>query len=41
MKESMRTAYTVAKNILIKRIPENDFLEIANIHIHVPEVCYY
>lgn len=38
MKESMRTAYIVAKNILIKRVPENEFLETAHVHIHVPEV---
>lgn len=38
MKESMRTAYTVAKNILYKRDPENEFLEHAHIHVHVPEV---
>uniref|UniRef100_A0A914BX28 Lon protease homolog n=1 Tax=Acrobeloides nanus TaxID=290746 RepID=A0A914BX28_9BILA len=37
MKESMRTSYTVAKNILAKRDPTNDFLELAHIHVHVPE----
>lgn len=39
MKESMRTAYTVAKNVLMKRVPDNEFLEMAHIHVHVPEVC--
>lgn len=37
MKESMRTAYTVAKNILMRRDPDNEFLEQAHIHVHVPE----
>lgn len=39
MKESMRIAYTVAKNILRNRFPDNDFLDKAHIHVHVPEVC--
>uniref|UniRef100_A0A1I8BYA3 Lon protease homolog n=1 Tax=Meloidogyne hapla TaxID=6305 RepID=A0A1I8BYA3_MELHA len=37
MKESMRTAYTVAKNVLGRRDPNNEFLEQAHIHVHVPE----
>uniref|UniRef100_A0A914ZSH4 Lon protease homolog, mitochondrial n=1 Tax=Parascaris univalens TaxID=6257 RepID=A0A914ZSH4_PARUN len=37
MKESMRTAYTVARNLLTRRCPEVDFLERAHIHVHVPE----
>jgi Lon-like ATP-dependent protease len=37
MKESMRTAYTVAKNVLLRKMPENEFLELAHIHVHVPE----
>uniref|UniRef100_A0A915PSC6 Lon protease homolog, mitochondrial n=1 Tax=Setaria digitata TaxID=48799 RepID=A0A915PSC6_9BILA len=37
MKESMRIAYTVAKNILRKHFPDNDFLDKAHIHVHVPE----
>jgi len=37
MKESMKAAYTVAKNILAKKDPDNDFLEKAHIHVHVPE----
>uniref|UniRef100_A0AC34FPL6 Lon proteolytic domain-containing protein n=1 Tax=Panagrolaimus sp. ES5 TaxID=591445 RepID=A0AC34FPL6_9BILA len=37
MKESMRTAYTVAKNVLMKKCPDNEFLELAHIHVHVPE----
>lgn len=39
MKESIQTAYTVAKNVISKKFPENDFLERAHIHVHVPEVC--
>lgn len=39
MKESMRIAYTVAKNILRNHFPDNDFLDKAHIHVHVPEVC--
>ncbi|VDN01136.1 unnamed protein product [Thelazia callipaeda] len=37
MKESMRIAYTVAKNILRSKFPDNDFLDRAHIHVHVPE----
>jgi Lon-like ATP-dependent protease len=37
MKESMRTAYTVAKNVLMKKCPDNEFLELAHVHVHVPE----
>ncbi|CAB3408936.1 unnamed protein product [Caenorhabditis bovis] len=37
MKESVRTALTVAKGMLAKIDPENLFLEKAHIHIHVPE----
>ena len=33
----MRAAYTVAKNQLTKRFPDNEFLEYAHIHVHVPE----
>ena len=40
MKESMRTAYTVAKNVLGRRDPNNEFLEQAHIHVHVPEVFF-
>lgn len=40
MKESIRTAYTVAKNILVERFNDNDFLETAHIHVHVPEVFF-
>lgn len=40
MKESMRTAYTVAKTIMLKKMPENDFFEHAHIHVHVPEVNF-
>lgn len=34
----MRAAYTVSKNILLQRDPQNEFLEKAHIHLHVPEV---
>uniref|UniRef100_A0A0N5A8M5 Lon protease homolog, mitochondrial n=1 Tax=Syphacia muris TaxID=451379 RepID=A0A0N5A8M5_9BILA len=37
MKESIQTAYTVAKNIIFKKFPSNNFLEKAHIHVHVPE----
>jgi Lon-like ATP-dependent protease len=37
MKESVRAAYTVAKNQISKRFPDNNFLELAHIHLHVPE----
>ncbi|KAK0427714.1 hypothetical protein QR680_010385 [Steinernema hermaphroditum] len=37
MKESMKTAYTVAKNIMMRRYPDSEFLERAHIHVHVPE----
>ncbi|KAL3102188.1 hypothetical protein niasHS_003597 [Heterodera schachtii] len=37
MKESMRTAYTVAKNVLLRKDPQNEFLEKAYIHLHLPE----
>ncbi|KAH7727604.1 ATP-dependent protease La family protein [Aphelenchoides avenae] len=37
MKESMRAAYTVSKNILTQKQPENEFLELAHLHVHVPE----
>ena len=30
MKESMRTAYTVAKNVMMKKCPNNEFLELAH-----------
>uniref|UniRef100_A0A915JDV8 Lon proteolytic domain-containing protein n=1 Tax=Romanomermis culicivorax TaxID=13658 RepID=A0A915JDV8_ROMCU len=36
MKESARTAYTVARCILAQRVPENTFLEKAHMHVHVP-----
>uniref|UniRef100_A0A1I8ACN6 Lon protease homolog, mitochondrial n=1 Tax=Steinernema glaseri TaxID=37863 RepID=A0A1I8ACN6_9BILA len=37
MKESMKTAYTVAKNTMMRKYPDNEFLERAHIHVHVPE----
>lgn len=37
MKESVRTALTVAKGILAREQPDNKFFDKAHIHIHVPE----
>ncbi|PAV86861.1 hypothetical protein WR25_13178 isoform B [Diploscapter pachys] len=37
MKESVRTALTVAKGILSREKPDSKFFEKAHIHIHVPE----
>ncbi|VDK54643.1 unnamed protein product [Gongylonema pulchrum] len=37
MKESVRIAYTVARNTLRKHFPDNEFLDRAHIHVHVPE----
>uniref|UniRef100_A0A1I7UG91 Lon protease homolog, mitochondrial n=1 Tax=Caenorhabditis tropicalis TaxID=1561998 RepID=A0A1I7UG91_9PELO len=37
MKESVRTALTVAKGILAREQPDNKFFDKAQIHIHVPE----
>jgi len=34
MTGSMRAAYAVAKNILLRKDPENNFLETAQIHVH-------
>jgi len=48
MKESAQIAHTVAKTYLAQADPDNDFLQRAHIHVHVPEVrrplafvCYY
>uniref|UniRef100_A0A914WW97 Lon protease homolog, mitochondrial n=1 Tax=Plectus sambesii TaxID=2011161 RepID=A0A914WW97_9BILA len=38
MKESTRTAYTVARSFLAKHFPDNTYLDRASIHVHVPEV---
>lgn len=40
MKESARTAYTQARTMLSLKDPDNGFLEKAQLHIHVPEVCF-
>uniref|UniRef100_A0AC35UCM7 Lon protease homolog n=1 Tax=Rhabditophanes sp. KR3021 TaxID=114890 RepID=A0AC35UCM7_9BILA len=37
MKESVKISYTVAKNYMIKNFPENEFLDAAHLHVHVPE----
>lgn len=37
MKESANIAYTFAKAFLLAQAPENDFLQKAQIHLHVPE----
>ena len=39
MKESVRTALTVAKGVLAHEQPDNHSLHNAHIHVHVPEVC--
>lgn len=38
MKESVQLAYTFAKAYLIERDPSNNFLQKAQLHLHVPEV---
>ena len=40
MKESAQIAYTFAKSFLADSQPENDFLQKAHLHVHVPEVCF-
>ncbi|KAG5461096.1 MAG: Lon protease C-terminal proteolytic domain-containing protein, partial [Olpidium bornovanus] len=37
MKESTTIAYTFAKSLIARRFPENDFFDLAAIHLHVPE----
>lgn len=37
MKESANIAYTYAKSFLLKKEPENEFLQRAHVHLHVPE----
>ncbi|CAG5114668.1 unnamed protein product [Candidula unifasciata] len=37
MKESAHLAHTYAKSILAKQFPENEFLQKAHLHLHVPE----
>jgi len=38
MKESIQLAYTFAKSYFLKLQPDNDFLQKALLHLHVPEV---
>jgi len=37
MKESARIGYTVARSFLGKKDPNNSYLEMAHLHLHVPE----
>uniref|UniRef100_A0A0N4ZID6 Lon protease homolog, mitochondrial n=1 Tax=Parastrongyloides trichosuri TaxID=131310 RepID=A0A0N4ZID6_PARTI len=37
MKESVRISHTVAKNFMMKIDPQNNFLDKAHLHVHVPE----
>ncbi|KAM7285560.1 lon protease homolog, mitochondrial [Ixodes scapularis] len=37
MKESANIAFSVAKSFLLSHYPENDFLQKAHVHLHVPE----
>lgn len=39
MKESVRIAYTFAKNFMVKAEPDNKALLENHLHLHVPEVC--
>ena len=38
MKESIQLAYTYARSFLTQYEPENEFLQKAQLHLHVPEV---
>ena len=38
MKESARIAHTFAKSFMMEKVPDNDYLQNAHIHLHVPEV---
>lgn len=38
MKESTKIAHTFAKHFLSQQQPDNEFLEKAHLHLHVPEV---
>jgi len=38
MKESAQIAHTVAKTFLSQVDADNDYLQKAHIHVHVPEV---
>ena len=37
MRESCQIAYTFAKSFLVQHFPANTFLNIAHVHLHVPE----
>ncbi|GFY75165.1 lon protease homolog, mitochondrial [Trichonephila inaurata madagascariensis] len=37
MKESANIAYSFAKSFMLSEFPENDFLQKAHLHLHVPE----
>ena len=41
MKESARIAATVARQKLKQVDPKNQFFNGGNLHLHVPEVCFY
>ena len=38
MKESAQLAYTFAKSYMARNFPDDNFLQLASIHVHVPEV---
>lgn len=40
MKESARIALTVARNYMLKHDPSNKFLDVAHLHLHVPQVLF-
>ena len=37
MKESIQIAHTFSKSFLLKKIPDNHFLQRGHLHLHVPE----
>ena len=41
MKESARIAATVARQKLKQVDPKNQFFNGGNLHLHVPEVCFF
>ena len=41
MKESIQLAYTYSKSFLTQYEPENEFLQKAQLHLHVPEVSLH
>lgn len=38
MKESANIAYSYAKSFMLSHNPNNDFLQKAHLHLHIPEV---